>query len=103
MACMLKKLQYKEYVRDFIVRRTAEGSTVAVMVARGLMDLPIRGFNCFHGARWEDGHVTSQVIRAAMSEGQMLTAVGKLYFDFCQKFNHCRVLIFPLITFVAVQ
>ena len=34
---------HEEYVRDLAIRRTAEGSTVVVMVARGLMDLPIRG------------------------------------------------------------
>jgi hypothetical protein len=33
----------EEYVRDVTLRRTAEGSTVAVMIARGLMDLPVRG------------------------------------------------------------
>ena len=33
----------EEYIRDFARRRTEEGSTVAVMVARGLMDLPVRG------------------------------------------------------------
>jgi predicted alpha/beta-fold hydrolase len=34
----------EEYVREFVNRRTAEDSTVVVMVARGLMDLPIRGY-----------------------------------------------------------
>lgn len=33
----------EEYIRDLTFRRTAEGATVVVMVARGLMDLPIRG------------------------------------------------------------
>lgn len=33
----------EEYIRDFTFRRNAEGSTVVVMVARGLMDLPVRG------------------------------------------------------------
>lgn len=31
------------YIRDLTFRRIAEGSTVLVMVARGLMDLPVRG------------------------------------------------------------
>jgi hypothetical protein len=33
----------EEYVRDFTFRRNSENSTVVVMVARGLMDLPIKG------------------------------------------------------------
>lgn len=33
----------EEYIRDLTFRRTAEGATIIVMVARGLMDLPIRG------------------------------------------------------------
>ena len=34
----------EDYVRDLALRRADEGSTVVVMVARGLMDLPIRGY-----------------------------------------------------------
>jgi hypothetical protein len=33
----------EEYIRDFALRRIEGGSTVVVMVARGLMDLPVRG------------------------------------------------------------
>jgi hypothetical protein len=33
----------EEYVRDLAIRRNNENSTVVVMVARGLMDLPIKG------------------------------------------------------------
>ncbi len=33
----------EEYIRDFTFRRLEEGSTVVVMIARGLMDLPVRG------------------------------------------------------------
>jgi predicted alpha/beta-fold hydrolase len=33
----------EEYIRDLTYRRLEEGSTVIVMVARGLMDLPVRG------------------------------------------------------------
>jgi hypothetical protein len=33
----------EEYIRDLAFRRRAEGATIVVMVARGLMDLPIRG------------------------------------------------------------
>jgi predicted alpha/beta-fold hydrolase len=69
----------QEYVRDMVFRANNEGSTVAIMVARGLMDLPIRGFNCFHGARWEDAHVSAQTIKAAMEQGQVLAGVGKIF------------------------
>jgi hypothetical protein len=32
-----------DYIRDLTLRRTKENSTVVVMVARGMMDLPVRG------------------------------------------------------------
>lgn len=41
----------EEYVRDFVLRQIMRNSTVAVMVARGLMDTPIRGWNIFHGGK----------------------------------------------------
>lgn len=36
------------------------------MIARGLMNLPIRGWNTFHGARWEDSYISSLHIKNAM-------------------------------------
>lgn len=33
----------EDYIEDFASRRLAEGSTVIVMIARGLMDLPVKG------------------------------------------------------------
>ena len=66
----------EEYVKDFALRRTAEGSTVVVMVARGLMDLPVRGWNLFHGARWTDAHEAAQALRAALTPQQKLAGVG---------------------------
>jgi predicted alpha/beta-fold hydrolase len=33
----------EEYIRDFTFRSIEEGATVVVLIARGLMDLPIRG------------------------------------------------------------
>jgi len=66
----------EEYVRDFSWRRTAEGSTVAVMIARGLADLPIRGWNVFHGARWTDAHAAAKALRDGLREGQILAGVG---------------------------
>lgn len=66
----------EEYVKDFALRRTAEGSTVVVMVARGLMDLPVRGWNLFHGARWTDAHEAAQALRAGLAPQQRLAGVG---------------------------
>ena len=67
----------EEYVKDFALRRTEqEGATVIVMVARGLMDLPIRSMNVFHGARWEDPHQAALAIRKAISPGQIFAGVG---------------------------
>jgi len=56
----------EEYVKDFAHRRLEEGSTVVVMVARGLMDLPIRGWNIFHGARTSDVGDAAAAVRAAL-------------------------------------
>jgi len=66
----------EEYVKDFAVRRHAEGSTVVVVVARGLMDLPIRGWDGFHGARITDAHAAATALRSATAEGQILAGVG---------------------------
>jgi predicted alpha/beta-fold hydrolase len=46
------------------------------MIARGLMDLPIRGMNVFHGARWEDSHQAALAIRQTIIPGQLLSGVG---------------------------
>jgi hypothetical protein len=66
----------EEYVKDFTWRRTKEGSTCVVMVARGLMDLPVRGWDVFHGARWTDAHETANALRAGLAKDQMLAGVG---------------------------
>jgi predicted alpha/beta-fold hydrolase len=66
----------EEYVKDFAQHCMVEGSTVAVMVSRGLMDLPIRGMDFFHGARWEDAHQAALRLRQAVVPGQMLAGVG---------------------------
>jgi predicted alpha/beta-fold hydrolase len=66
----------EEYVKDFAHRRVADGSTVVVMVARGLMDLPVRGMDVFHGARWEDSHQAAIALRRALVPGQLLAGVG---------------------------
>lgn len=64
------------YVREMAGRRLAENSTVVVLVARGLMDLPVRGWNVFHGARWTDVHEAAQVLRRALGPQQILAGVG---------------------------
>ena len=42
---------HEEYVKELVKRRRAEGSTVVVMIARGMMDTSMTGWNVFHGAR----------------------------------------------------
>jgi predicted alpha/beta-fold hydrolase len=65
------------YVKDLTIRRNEQdGATVIVMITRGLMDLPIRSFNVFHGARWEDAHQAATTIRKALLPGQILAGVG---------------------------
>ncbi|GKY92883.1 hypothetical protein MPSEU_000257400 [Mayamaea pseudoterrestris] len=66
----------EEYVKDFTHRQAMENATVAVMVARGLMDLPVRGMNLFHGARWTDVHVAATALRKGLVEKQLLAGVG---------------------------
>ena len=67
---------HENFIKDFARLRTNEGATVCVMVARGLEDLPIRGWNNFHGARWTDAHHASQAIRKGMAKDQLLVGVG---------------------------
>jgi predicted alpha/beta-fold hydrolase len=66
----------EEYVKDFTHRRNAERSTVVVMIARGLQDLPVRGWDIFHGARWTDAHQASQKVKEVLVPRQMLAGVG---------------------------
>ena len=66
----------EEYVMEFTHRRNAEGSTVVVMVARGLMDLPIQGWNMFHGARVDDAHSAAKTLRQVTGDHQILAGVG---------------------------
>jgi hypothetical protein len=42
----------EEYVREFVASRTREGHTCVVMIARGLMDTPVAGWNVFHGGNF---------------------------------------------------
>lgn len=66
----------EDYVMDFTNRRTQEGSTVVVMVARGLMDLPIKGWNVFHGARVDDADNAAKALRKTLGKNQILAGVG---------------------------
>lgn len=66
----------EEYVKDFALRRNSEGSTVIVFIARGLMDLPMRGWDLFHGARVTDVHQAAQAVRLALAPQQALAGVG---------------------------
>jgi len=65
------------YVHEFVMQRTKEGNTCIVMIARGMMDTPIRGWNVFHGARVTDVEAASKAIRKAMNnKEQLLAGVG---------------------------
>lgn len=68
----------EEYIRDLTIRRNKEeNSTVVVMIARGLMDTPIKGMRVFHGARTSDAQEAASVIRdRALAKGQVLVGAG---------------------------
>lgn len=66
----------EHFVVEFTRDRNEEGHTVVVMVARGLMDLPVRGWNVFHGARWTDAHEAASTLRRGLVGDQMLAGVG---------------------------
>lgn len=66
----------EEYIKDLTHRRSNEGYTVAVMIARGLMDLPVRGWNVFHGARVDDVSIAAKTMRRALGPNQLLIGVG---------------------------
>ncbi len=66
----------EEYVREFVVRRVKEGHTCIVMIARGLMDTPVFGWDVFHGARVTDVHASAKAVQKAISGNQVLAGVG---------------------------
>jgi len=67
----------EEYIRDLTIRRNAEGSTVVILIARGMMDTPIRGRRFFHGARTSDAHATASVLRdRVLGDQQILVGAG---------------------------
>jgi len=67
---------HEEYVRELVGRRTREGHTCIVMIARGMMDTPVFGWNIFHGARTTDVDVSAKAIRKALAPNQILAGVG---------------------------
>lgn len=66
----------EEFTRDMIFRAANTGSTVVTMVSRGLMDLPVKGWNIFHGARWTDIEEAANVVRKSLLPDQVLAGVG---------------------------
>ena len=67
---------HEEYVREMVGRRTVEGHTCIVMIARGLMDTPIIGWNVFHGARIIDIDSAAKSISKVKGKNQILAGVG---------------------------
>lgn len=66
----------EEFIKDMVHRANADGSTVCIMIARGLMDTPIKGWNVFHGARVSDIATTALAIRPAVVNDQSMVGVG---------------------------
>jgi len=66
----------EDYVKDFVMRQMAAGSTVAVMVTRGLMDSPILGNDLPHFTRTSDVHTAATTLRKAIGPHVTLGGVG---------------------------
>ena len=64
------------YVKDFAHRRNDEGSTVVIMIARGLMDTPVKSFDVFHGARIDDAAEAAKALRRTLKGDQTLAGIG---------------------------
>jgi hypothetical protein len=64
------------YILDFVQAALAKGSTVCVMVARGLMATPVVGESLFHGARTSDVEATVAALRSAVGAATPLALVG---------------------------
>ncbi|KAL9181809.1 hypothetical protein ACHAXT_012152 [Thalassiosira profunda] len=76
---------HEEYVKDLVKRRRAEGSTVVVLIARGMMDTQLSSWNCFHGARTGDVDIAARSLRRGLTslaeahklpQRQLLAGVG---------------------------
>lgn len=66
----------EEYVKDFVMRATADDCTAAVLVTRGLMDSPILGDNLPHFARLSDVDAAAFALKEAASADQLVAGVG---------------------------
>jgi len=65
------------YLLDFTRSRNRHGSTVILLVARGLDDTPIQGFTFFHGVRTSDAHAATKILRERVKQpDQILAGVG---------------------------
>ncbi|KAL7533893.1 hypothetical protein ACHAXR_005510 [Thalassiosira sp. AJA248-18] len=76
---------HEEYVKDLVKRRISEGSTVVVLIARGMMDTEMVGWNVFHGARTGDIDIAARAMRRGLKslaeanqrpQRQILAGVG---------------------------
>ncbi|KAL3811428.1 hypothetical protein ACHAXA_006652 [Cyclostephanos tholiformis] len=75
----------EEFIKDMVKRRREEGSTVVVMIARGMMDTHLVTWNTFHGARTGDVDAAARVLRRGLTtladahnvrKRQLLAGVG---------------------------
>lgn len=66
----------EEYIKEFTNRRCQDGSTVAVIIARGLMNTPVVGWNVFNGARISDVQTAAKALRRALAPNQALVGAG---------------------------
>ena len=57
----------EEFIKDMVRRRREEGSTVVVMIARGMMDTHLVTWNTFHGARTGDVDAAARVLRKGLT------------------------------------
>jgi len=58
---------FEEYVKDLVMRERAKGSTVIVLIARGMMDTVVKGWNIFHGARTGDVDAAARAVRRGLA------------------------------------
>ena len=64
------------YLLDFVHLAVKSGCTVAVMVARGMMETPVVSDSIFNGARLDDVHHTTTALRKAVGKSVNIIGVG---------------------------
>lgn len=62
----------EEYIQDFVQHAKSQNATAVVMVARGLMDLPVEGWSLFHGARWTDPHESALIVKKVLPNTKLI-------------------------------